>query len=117
MKFTPALSSESEYYGGYDSSRGATKINNPDCDDDVVRLALKEALELHPEGVMVRYEIYPHTMLAVKYEDGIVYFNDPMRTDYDYKEYSNKECVTFDQTCLRAYKLSDIEFIQALKNN
>lgn len=117
VKFTPALDSSSAYYGGYDSSRGATKINNPTADDNVVRMAIKEALELNPAGVMVRYEIYPHTMVAVKYENGIVYFNDPMRTDYTYQEYSDKQGVPFNQTCLRSYKLSDIEFMQALKAN
>ncbi len=105
-KLVPALSKDSPYYAGYDASRrGATYIN-AETDDDV-RAALIEALERSPHGIMVRFEGYPHTIVATGYCENTVYFNDPAGEDL--------ENVPFSDTCLaKNYKLTDISFIQAL---
>ena len=86
-------------------------------DDNVVRAALREALALHPEGVLVRYAGYPHTMVAVAYEGEIILFNDPAPSGYNcYSDTGKYQAVPFSKTCLGAkgFKLSDITFIQAI---
>lgn len=104
IAFVPALDEDSEYFEKYDAWRGATYIN---AEDEVAtKEALKEALNKYPQGVMVRYTIYPHTMLAVGYDENDIYFYEPA---YEYGEY-----VTFDKTCLKKYKLSDLDYIQAI---
>ncbi len=102
--FAPALAETSPYYAKYEEWRGGTYLN-VSSDQDTVN-ALKEALDRNPDGVIVRYNGYPHSMVAVGYEGDTVYFNDPA--------YENGEWITFDRTCLKNYKLSDITFIQAI---
>ncbi len=116
VEFVPALSESSPYYGGRDSNSGGTLINNENGDEYVAIEAIKEALDLHPEGVMVRYADYPHTMVAVGYDGDEIYFNEPMRLAGEYMDSSNKENVTFDETCVgkRGISIADITFIQAL---
>ena len=117
FRFVSALSTESPYYAGRDSTSGGTYINNPASDDNVVRAALREALLLHPEGVMVRYAGYPHTMVAVAYEGDIILFNDPApSTSGAYSDTGKYQAVPFAKTCVAAkgFKLSDITFIQAI---
>lgn len=116
IKFAPALSPSSPYYAGRDSVSGGTYIQNPDKSDSVVREALKEALALHPEGVMVRYAGYPHTMVAVAAENGIILFNDPAPTSSNYSDTGSYQGVPFIQTCVakKGFVLSDITFIQAI---
>lgn len=117
VSFACALSQFSPYYAGRDSVTGGTYINNPQKDDDVVRKALKEALTLHPEGVMVRYASYPHTMVAVAYEGDLILFNDPAPTSGGvYSDTGRYQGVPFSETCVAAkgFVLSDITFIQAL---
>lgn len=106
-EFIPALDENSAYFESFDTSRrGATYIKAQT--DEEVTLALIEALDRNPKGVMVRFEGYPHTMVAVGYKDGVVYFNDPAGLEL--------ENVPFEETCLaRSFSLSDISFIQALR--
>lgn len=117
VKFVPALSSSSPYYGGTDSVSGGTYINNPQKEDSVVREAIKEALVNHPEGIMVRYAGYPHTMVAVANEGDLILFNDPAPTSSGtYSATGNYQGVPFSETCVAAkgFVLSDITFMQAL---
>ena len=116
VKFASALPTNSRYYAGRDESSGGTYIKNPLRQDDVVRAALREALTLHPEGVMVRYAAYPHTMVAVAFEGDIILFNDPAAPGGSYSEVGNYHAVPFYKTCVgaRGFTLSDITFIQAL---
>lgn len=117
FKFVSALPPESPYFAGRDSISGGTYINNPMNDDNVVRSALREALTLHPEGVLVRYAGYPHTMVAVAYEGEIILFNDPApSTSNAYSDKGKYQAVPFSKTCLgtKGFKLSDITFIQAI---
>ena len=41
---------------------------------------IKQALLKHPEGVLVRYAAFPHTMVAIGFTDDVIYFNDPAPT-------------------------------------
>ncbi len=115
--FSNALPENSPYYAGRDSNSGGTYIKNPLKDDNVVRAALREALVLHPEGVMVRYAAFPHTMVAVAYEGDIILFNDPAPSRSGaYSDAGRYQAVPFHQTCVGAkgFTLSDITFIQAI---
>lgn len=117
FEFVSALPDGSIYFAGCDSVSGGTYINNPTSDDNVVRAALREALSLHPEGVLVRYAGYPHTMVAVACEGEIILFNDPApSTSNAYSDAGKYQAVPFSKTCLGAkgFKLSDITFIQAI---
>lgn len=105
ITFTPALSENSEYFEKYEGWKGATYINAED--DEQATAALKEALDKNPQGVMVRYTVYPHTLYAVGYSDEGILFNEPA--------YENGEGVTFDKTCLKKYKLHELDFIQAIE--
>lgn len=105
-QLVPALDESSAYFKSYDSARRGATYLNIQSDDDV-RAALAEALSRNPHGVMVRFEGYPHTIVAVGYENGKIYFNDPAA--------ENMENVEFSGTCLaRSFKLTDISYIQAL---
>lgn len=118
LKFTPALPMTSVYYGGRDNISGGTFINNPQKSDAVVRCALIEALKMHPEGVLVRYAGFPHTMVAVGFDGNDVLFYDPAPTSSAaYATDGRYKGVTFDKTCIAAkgFSLSDITFMQALK--
>lgn len=117
VRFVSALSESSPYYAGRDSVSGGTYINNPQKDDNIVREALKEALSLHPEGVMVRYAAFPHTMVAVACEGDLILFNDPAPSDSGiYSDTGRYQGVPFGETCvaIKGFTLSDITFIQAL---
>lgn len=117
VDFVPALDENSAYYGGRDSNSGGTKIKNANKDESVAIEALKEALNLHPEGVMVRYASYPHTMVAVGYDGNEIYFNEPMQISRKYMDSSSKENVPFEETCVgqRGISIAEITFIQALR--
>lgn len=120
VKFVPALSKSSPYYGGTDSNSGGTKIDNESLDEDIAIEALKEALDNHPEGVMVRYASYPHTMVAVGYSGDTIYFNEPMRiSTRAYMDSSHKSNVPFEETCVgqSGISIAEITFIQALAEN
>ncbi len=103
----PALSESSPYYGGFNGKNKGETALIVTTDDDV-RAALREALANHPKGIIVRYEGYPHSMVAAGTDGYKIYFNDPGLSDAGY--------VTFDQTCLKNFKLSDISYIQAISN-
>lgn len=106
MKLVPALPETSPYYGGYNlKGRGETTLNV--STDDDVRNALREILKNFPDGVIVRYEGYPHSMVAVGYDENYIYFNDP--------GIRSGEHVTFYKSCLKNFKLSDITFVQAVR--
>ena len=108
FEFVPALSEESPYYAGFNlKGRGETTLNIPSDED--AKAAIREALVNFPNGVMVRYEGYPHSMVAVDYDDTNIYFNDPAK--------AKGEHIPFEQTCLTKFKLSDISFIQAIRPN
>lgn len=117
VKFVSALDEDSPYYGGRDSNSGGTLINNPDGSSETAAAALREALDLHPEGVMVRYASYPHTMVAVGYDGDEILFNEPMRLSGDYLDSSTKCNIPFDETCVgaRGIDFAEITFIQALE--
>lgn len=105
-KLVPALAEDSPYYGGYNTkNKGETSllVNS----DEEAYAAICEALDNFPQGIIVRYEGYPHSMTVVGYDDENIYFNDP--------GLKNGEHVTFENTCLKNYKLSDISYIQALE--
>ena len=104
-EFVPALPESSPYFGGYNDKKKGDTALIVNSDGDVVN-AVAEALSLHPEGVMVRYEGYPHTMLAVSVENGVIYFNDPALPEGEH--------IPFEKTCLKGYKLTDISYIQAM---
>lgn len=105
-QLVPALSEDSEYFGGFNlNNRGETSLKITSFED--AKAAICEALDNFPNGVMVRFECYPHTMLAVDYDDENIYFNDPAK--------QNGEHIPFEETCLKNYKLEDISFIQAVK--
>lgn len=117
FRFVSALPEGSSYFAGRDSTSGGTYINNPMNDDNVVRAALREALTLHPEGVIVRYAGYPHSMVAVAYEGDIILFNDPAPSgSHTYSDTGKYQAVPFFKTCvgMKGFRLSDITFIQAI---
>ncbi len=106
LKFVPAIDEDSEYFERFDSShRGATYFK-AETDEDVEN-ALIEALKRNPDGIMVRFEGYPHTLVATEYKDGEIYYNDPASL--------NMENVTFDNTVVgKRFNLSDLTFVQAM---
>ncbi len=105
-RLVPALSEDSAYFGGYNTkNKGETTLMI--TSDEDARAAICEALDNFPYGVIVRYEGYPHSMTAVAYDDENIYFNDP--------GLKNGEHVTFENTCLKNFKLSDISYIQAIE--
>ena len=104
VSFASALDESSAYFERYDSWRGATYIKA--SDDSEAIAAIKEALDKNPQGVMVRYTIYPHTLFAVGYSGDTIYFHEPA--------YEDGAAVTFDQTCLKNYKISDLDYLQAI---
>lgn len=117
VRFVPAVSKNSQYYGGFDSGVGATFIANPEKSDEVASAAIREALAQHPEGIMVRYSSFPHTMVAVGFSGDTVYFNDPAYTSSaKYATKGSYNCVPFENTCVAAkgFKLADLTYIQAL---
>ncbi len=106
LKFIKAIPEDSIYFDYYDSQkRGATYLK-VETDEDVIN-ALIEALDNNPKGIMVRFEGYPHTMVATGYYGDQVYFNDPAA--------EHLENVPFEDTCVgKIFKLTDISFIQAM---
>lgn len=117
LKFVNALPTDSPYYGGRDAVSGGTFIKNPSKDRNVTIAALKEALTLHPEGVMVRYASFPHTIVAVGFEGDVILFNDPAPTSSAaYGTEGRYQCVPFEQTCIpsRSIPFEEITFIQAI---
>lgn len=106
LKLVPALSEESRYYADFNTkNKGETTLLI--TSDEDAKAAICEAIDNFPYGVIVRYEGYPHSMLAVSYDDENIYFDDPGIKDGMH--------VTFENTCLKNYKLSDISFIQAVE--
>lgn len=104
VEFVAALDESSPYFAKYEDWRGSTYLNIT-SDEDVIA-ALKEALDRNPRGVIVRYNGYPHSMLAVGYEGDTIYYDEPA--------YADGEWIPFEETCLKNYNLSDITFIQAI---
>ncbi len=106
MELVPALAEDSAYFGEFNSkNRGETTLII--TSEDEARFAICEALDNFPYGVIVRFEGYPHSMVAVSYDDENIYFNDP--------GLANGEHILFEETCLKNYKLSDISYIQAVE--
>ena len=104
-KLVPALSENSPYFGGFGNlKRGETDLVI-ETDKDAYN-ALCEALDNFPQGVIARFEAYPHSMVAVGYDDNDIYFNDPGIKDGEHKKLS--------ETCLKNYSLSDLSYIQAI---
>lgn len=106
LRLVPALDETSPYYAGFNiKNRGETVVL---CeDDDAARNAIREALNSFPAGVIVRYDGYPHSMLAVGCDEEYIYFNDP--------GIQNGEYVTFKETCLKNFNICDISSIQAFE--
>lgn len=101
----PALSENSPYFGGFGNlKRGETDLVI-ESDQDAYN-ALKEALDNFPNGVIARFEAYPHSMVAVGYDDTDIYFNDPGIKNGEHKK--------IYETCLKNYSLSDLSYIQAI---
>ncbi len=105
VTFTLGVDSSSPYFEKYDAWRGATYLKNSTYDEAIN--ALKAALDKNPQGIMVRYSIYPHTLFAVGYDNDNIYFNEPA--------YINSKYVTFENTCLKKYNIADFDYIQAVK--
>ncbi|MBE7045298.1 MAG: copper amine oxidase N-terminal domain-containing protein [Ruminococcaceae bacterium] len=105
VQFAQAIDSDSGYFEQYDSWKGATylKVEN----DEQAIAAIKEALDKHPQGVMVRYTVSPHTLLAVGYEGDTIYFHEPA--------YADGKNVTFEETCLKHYQISQFDFLQVIE--
>lgn len=117
VRFVSALDEKSLYYKARDSVSGGTYIENPAKDDAVTIAAMKEALDLHPEGIMVRYADFPHTMVAVAYDGDIILFNDPAGSaSGTYSDTGRYHAVPFSETCVakKGFSISDVTFIQAL---
>ncbi len=107
LKFVPALSENSEYFKSYDKERRGATYFEAETDEDV-KNALIEALSQNPKGVLVRFEGYPHTLVATEYRDGEIYFNDPGQL--------TMENVTFENTALgKRFKWTDLSFVQAME--
>ncbi len=103
-KFVPAIDTSSPYYKGYDTMRGLTNIDNSSSDKVVA--ALKEALDRHPKGVLVRDNSMPHTMVAIGYEGDTIFFNDPaLQTGNS----------TWGETCLKKRDITTISAIGAIE--
>ena len=106
LELVPALTDKSEYFAEFNTkNRGETTLNL--TSDEDAKAAICEALDNFPCGVIVRYEGYPHSMIAVSYDEENIYFNDPGLKDGEH--------VTFENTCLKNFKLSDISYIQAVE--
>lgn len=106
LELVPAISEESPYFAGFNiKNRGETSLLV--STDEEAREAICEALDNFPAGVIVRYEGYPHSMVAVAYDEENIYFNDP--------GVKSGEHVPFEETCLTNFKLSDISSIQAFE--
>jgi len=106
LELVPALSEDSQFFGGFNlKSRGETSLKI--TTDEDVKNALREALDNFPGGIIVRYEGYPHTMMAISYDENNIYFNDPA--------VSSGENLLFEETCLKNFVLSDISYIQAVR--
>lgn len=95
-------------FSAYGASRGATYIRNSRKSASNVVKAIKLALRHHPEGVMVRFQGKPHTMVAIGYKGGTIYFDDPGR--------SLGSKIPFEQTCVHraGFRWTDVTFLQAL---
>ncbi|MBQ7794762.1 MAG: hypothetical protein IJ366_09645 [Clostridia bacterium] len=107
LEFVPALDESSEYFDYFDSQRRGATYFKAETEEDV-KNALIEALERNPKGVLVRFEGYPHTLVATGYFDGEIYFNDPGSLEM--------ENVTFENTCLgRNFSWTDLTFVQAMQ--
>ena len=104
VSFVSALDESSPYFKSFDSWRGATYINKGSDAEAIA--AIKAALDKNPQGVMVRYTVYPHTLFAVGYSGDTIYFHEPA--------YENGASMTFEQTCLKKYKISDLDYLQAI---
>lgn len=106
LKFAQAISEDSELFVEFKKGfRGETVIM-AETDEQVIT-ALKMALDKFPSGIIVRFDCFPHSMVAVGYEGDTIYFNDP--------GIKNGEHVTFEKSCLKNYKLTDISYIQAIE--
>ena len=105
VQFVQAISSESPYFAKYESWKGATYLKAETNEEAAA--AIREALDAHPQGVMVRYTVYPHTMLAVGYSGDTIYFNDPA--------YEDGEHIPFEETCLKSYQLRALDFLQVVE--
>lgn len=105
-EFVPALPEDSPYFDGFDIlGKGETTIKFED--EAGLIAAYKEMLDMSPQGILVRYECYPHTMMAVGYDEENIYFNDPGVADAEH--------IPFSETCLKSYSLSDISYVQAIR--
>lgn len=106
FSFVPAVSEESPYFEGFNlKGRGETTLKI--TSEEEARAAICEALDNFPRGILVRYEGYPHSMMAVSYDENNIYFNDPAK--------KGGEHILFKDTCLSNFALSDISFIQAVE--
>ena len=116
VRFGKAIDEKSEYFKEYKDGY-ATYIENEDKDDFIAISAIKEALDKHPEGVMIRFEEKPHTIVAVAYEGDTIYYNDPVPYNYGKYETENPyEYVEFEETypAKMGFSISDMAFIEAI---
>lgn len=104
-RIVPALKETSEYFEAFGTLKRNETTLAVETDEDAYN-ALREALDNFPNGVIARFEAYPHSMVAVGYDDENIYFNDPGIKDGEHK--------TLGETCLKNYSLSDISYIQAI---
>ena len=77
VRMVPAISPDSPYFSSFDGSK--TKIIKPSKN---YIAAVKEALEQHPEGVLLYFKrgTRAHAIVACKVEGDTIYYSDPGRT-------------------------------------
>ncbi len=108
-KFVPALDASAPYFGRYEAWCGGTYLNNPEQDDLVAIAAIKEALDNHPNGVLVRFEQNPHTIVAIGYIGDTIFYNDPGNAAWQSVTFNN----TYPFSC--GLTISDLTYIQAIE--
>ena len=104
-RIVPALSENSKYFDAFGTLNRNETTLAIETEEDAYN-ALREAIDNFPQGVIARFEGYPHSMVAVDYDDEEIYFNDPGIKDGEHKKLS--------ETCLKNYSLADISYIQAI---
>lgn len=101
-RLVQAIPDDSPYFKEYDGAK--TMIDN--STPEAVTGAIKEALDKHPEGVLVRESTMPHTLVAVGYDDNEIYYNDPALS---------KGNVTWSESCLKNKEITNITYITAIE--
>lgn len=97
----------STLFSSYDSVRGANYIRNSSKSESNVIQAIKLALDHHHEGVIVRFQGKPHSLVAIGYSGNTIYFDDPAT--------SAGAAIPFERTPIykAGFRWKKVTFIQA----